>query len=325
MRLGWNMPKDIPYFNFNCGTRSRCGSSACFSHFITIPVLEKIVLNDVRDKAQKIVADEREFRRKFLEHTARLADKNQADVKRELKRTERRVAELDKLISAAFEEKVAGKIPENVCLQLIDKYTAEQTELKERISYLTQGLEEKQRAATDMNELEKQLTDIEDKIELEKYNEQKILTKEKVMAYLTNAILKKPKTLIHTLIQKIIVYEDKIEIFYNYTDETNPGDDSPRDSYLLSGSDSSVMVEINSFCRNPDGAPSARRRALPSHEQRAIASPPLFFLPFRRAWFSSASATQKGTLKWVPLRGGQKPYKFEPSFPFFRKVVLRCR
>ena len=84
-----------------------------------------------------------------------------------------------------------------------------------------------------------------DKIELEKYNEQKILTKEKVMAYLTNAILKKPKTLIHTLIQKIIVYEDKVEIYYNYTDETNPGDDSPRDLSYWLGSDSSVMVDRN--------------------------------------------------------------------------------
>ena len=98
---------------------------------------------------------------------------------------------------------------------------------------------------TRMNELEKQLADIEDKIELEKYNEQKILTKEKVMAYLTNAILKKPKTLIHTLIQKIIVYEDKIEIFYNYTDETNPGDDSPRDLSYWLGSDSSVILGSN--------------------------------------------------------------------------------
>ena len=94
---------------------------------------------------------------------------------------------------------------------------------------------------TRMNELEKQLADIEDKIELEKYNEQKILTKEKVMAYLTNAILKKPKTLIHTLIQKIIVYEDKVEIFYNYTDETNPGDDSPRDLSYWLGSDNSAI------------------------------------------------------------------------------------
>ena len=89
---------------------------------------------------------------------------------------------------------------------------------------------------TRMNELEKQLADIEDKIELEKYNEQKILTKE---------ILKKPKTLIHTLIQKIIVYEDKVEIFYNYTDETNPGDDSPRDLSYWLGSDSSVILGSN--------------------------------------------------------------------------------
>ena len=62
---------------------------------------------------------------------------------------------------------------------------------------------------TRMNELEKQLTDIEDKIELEKNNKQKILTKEKVMTYLTNAILKKPKTLIHTLTKKSLSTKTK--------------------------------------------------------------------------------------------------------------------
>ncbi len=152
MRLGWNMPKDIPYFNFNCGTRSRCGSSACFSHFITVPVLEQIVLDDVRDKAQRIVADEAEFRRKYLEHTAKLASENQADVKKELRKAEKRLAELDKLIESAFEEKVAGKLPESVCIRLIDKYTAERTELKERVTYLTQGLEEAEQAVTDVDE-----------------------------------------------------------------------------------------------------------------------------------------------------------------------------
>lgn len=152
MRLGWNMPKDIPYFNFNCGTKSRMGSSACFSHFITVPVLEQIVLNDVKDKAQKIIVNEAEFRRKYLEHTAKLADKNQADVKKELRKSEKRIAELDKLIESAFEEKVAGKIHENVCVRLIDKYTAEQTELKERVASLTQGLEEAEQAKTDVDE-----------------------------------------------------------------------------------------------------------------------------------------------------------------------------
>ena len=158
MRLGWNMQiakrtgEEKVYFNFNCGTKSRMGSSACFSHFIPVPVLDQIVLNDVKDKAAKIVADEAEFRRKYLEHTATLANKNQADVNKELRKDEKRLLELDKLIESAFEEKVAGKIPESVCVRLIEKYTAEQTELSERIKTIRQNLEEAEKATTDIDE-----------------------------------------------------------------------------------------------------------------------------------------------------------------------------
>ena len=81
--------------------------------------------------------------------------------------------------------------------------------------------------------------------QIEKFKEQNLLTKEKVVDYLTNSVLKKPKQMIQTLVRKIVVYEDKIEIYYNYTDETNPGDDTPRDSCLLSGSDSSVIPGSN--------------------------------------------------------------------------------
>ena len=157
MRLGWNMPKDIPYFNFNCGTRSRCGSSACFSHFITVPVLEKIVMQDIAEKAEKILGHESEFKNRYLERQASLADKNQAEVRKELKRAEKREKELDKLVETAFEEKVSGKIPESVCVRLIEKYTAEQTELKEKIVALTQGLEEVAQVKTDVDEFIRRL------------------------------------------------------------------------------------------------------------------------------------------------------------------------
>ena len=157
MRLGWNTQiakrtgEEKVYFNFNCGTKSRMGSSACFSHFIPVPVLDQIVLNDVKDKATKIVADEAELRRKYLEHMSALAIKNQADVKKELCKGEQRLAKLDKLIESAFEEKVADKIPESVCVRLIDKYTAEQTELSERIKTIRQGLEDAEKAVTDID------------------------------------------------------------------------------------------------------------------------------------------------------------------------------
>lgn len=58
--------------------------------------------------------------------------------------------------------------------------------------------------------------------------------------------------MIQTLVRRIVVYEDKIEIYYNYTNETNPGDDTPRDSYFLSGSDSSVILGAHGTNTNPN-------------------------------------------------------------------------
>ena len=163
MRLGWNTQtskrtgKETVYFNFNCGTKSRMGSSACFSHFITAPVLEQLVKNDVAAKAEMIIGHESEFKQRYLQRQSSLADKNQADVKKDLKRAEKRLNELDKLIEAAFEEKVSGKIPENVCVKLIEKYTAEQTGLKEKVTSLSQGLNEITQAKTDVDEFVRRL------------------------------------------------------------------------------------------------------------------------------------------------------------------------
>ncbi len=48
--------------------------------------------------------------------------------------------------------------------------------------------------------------------------------------------------MIRNLIKQIVVYNDKIEIFYYYTSK-NP-DDNGRDFTLIRGSDSSPMVEM---------------------------------------------------------------------------------
>ena len=70
-----------------------------------------------------------------------------------------------------------------------------------------------------MNELEEQIKILEDKITVEEYKKQKELSYENVVAYLQKAIQLKPKPLILTLIQKIVVYDDRLEIFFNYTKE----------------------------------------------------------------------------------------------------------
>lgn len=95
-----------------------------------------------------------------------------------------------------------------------------------------------------MKELEEQLKILEDKITIEEFNQQKQLSYENVVAYLQKAILFKPKQLIFTLIQKIVVYDDKLDIFFNYTNENNPDDSSRQDYFCNSGSTCYGVVEL---------------------------------------------------------------------------------
>lgn len=95
-----------------------------------------------------------------------------------------------------------------------------------------------------MEELETQLAENEEKIIIEQYKAQNQITREQVVNYLTHCIKQEPKLMLYTLIQKIILYDDKIEIFYNYTENNNPDDNNHRDYYFEKGSTDSILVEI---------------------------------------------------------------------------------
>ena len=46
----------------------------------------------------------------------------------------RRLGELEKLITAAYEDKVAGKIPEDICVNLLNRYQEERQNMKAEFS-----------------------------------------------------------------------------------------------------------------------------------------------------------------------------------------------
>ena len=50
----------------------------------------------------------------------------------ELNAIGKRLPELDKLIQSAYEDKVLGRIPESVCVNLLNQYEAERREKQER-------------------------------------------------------------------------------------------------------------------------------------------------------------------------------------------------
>ncbi len=129
-------------FNFNCGNHVRLGKSYCFSHFIQAKDIEAIVLNDIREMAQRIVLDEKTIREDFIRHNAELADKAIKSAKKELQIKRKRTEELSRLMQLAYEDRLKGKMPEDICIGFIQKYSEEQKKVNAEIAELEERLTE---------------------------------------------------------------------------------------------------------------------------------------------------------------------------------------
>ncbi len=75
-----------------------------------------------------------------------------------------------------------------------------------------------------MDELETRLEDIESKILVERSKEKSQITKEEIMRYIKTAIKKEPKQMIKMLVKEIVLFDDKMEIYFNFIDKKRPDD-----------------------------------------------------------------------------------------------------
>ena len=130
------------YFNFNCGNHMRIGKAYCFSHFIQAKDIEAIVLDDIREMAQRIVIDEKVIREEFIRHNTELADKAIKTAKKELQVKQKRTEELSRLMQLAYEDRLKGKMQEDICIGFIQKYSEEQKKVEAEIAELETRLTE---------------------------------------------------------------------------------------------------------------------------------------------------------------------------------------
>ena len=130
------------YYMFDCDNHARYGKSYCFSHQISTVAIEKLVIEDIQEMAQKIVLDEKSIREEFICHNAELEDAKIKKNKQELFHKQRRVEELKIIIQTAYEDKIKGKIPEDICIGLIEQYAEEQKTITEEIEALKNQFEE---------------------------------------------------------------------------------------------------------------------------------------------------------------------------------------
>ena len=92
--------------------------------------------------AQRIVLDEKAVREDFIRHNAELADQAIKSAKKELQAKRKRTEELSRLMQVAYEDRVRGKMPEDICIGFIQKYSEEQKKLETEITELEERLTE---------------------------------------------------------------------------------------------------------------------------------------------------------------------------------------
>ena len=134
--------KGTRLYHFDCGYHLRYGKAYCFSHYIAASALEEIVLGDIREMAQRIVLDEKAIREDFIRHNAELADQAIKSAKKELQAKRKRTEELSRLMQVAYEDRVKGKMPEDICIGFIQKYSDEQKKLETEIAEIEAKLTE---------------------------------------------------------------------------------------------------------------------------------------------------------------------------------------
>lgn len=76
-----------------------------------------------------------------------------------------------------------------------------------------------------IDELEHNLEELNEKILIEKSKTKIQLSREEIIKYLKTTMKKTPEQIIKYLVKDIVLYDDKIEIYYNYTDPKRSPDD----------------------------------------------------------------------------------------------------
>ena len=114
--------------HFRC-SNYKSGRGSCTVHFIRDVVLEKVVLDAVRNLADFVKCHEPVFLYMLARKNDVMRQQERKRLERVIERGTRRISEIDKLIEAAFERNVLGKLEDDRYERMVKNYAKEQREL----------------------------------------------------------------------------------------------------------------------------------------------------------------------------------------------------
>lgn len=111
------------------------------------------------------------------------------------------------------------------CMNLLEEQMKSvENSIENLIKAMEQGIMS-QTTKDRLNSLEQEKADLQNKIAVEKLKAQLIVKRDDIVKYLKTAIKKEPRQMIQLLIKNVVLYNDKIEIHFNYTEPKRPDDE----------------------------------------------------------------------------------------------------
>ena len=200
LAYGENRQNKNPYGYYHCSKNGQ-GLRQCSMHYIRYDVLYAYILSRLQYWSGQAQQDEDKLLKRLLNSSNKernAAKKKQAS---ELKKTEKRRAEIDILFAKMYEDWSAGRITEYNFHMLSEKYQGEQKELDEKIRQLHEEMETTAQTAADAGKW----------VELMK----QYVNPTELTAELLNTLIE--KTLVHEAIRgEDGSREQEVEIFYRF-------------------------------------------------------------------------------------------------------------
>lgn len=139
LAYGMNKQNKTPYGYYHCSKNGQ-GTKQCSMHYIRYDVLYTYVLSRIQHWIDKASLDDEQLLEQLLEvgDKERLANKKKQSI--ELKKTEKRKIEVDRLFTKMYEDWSAQRITEYNFNMLSQKYQLEQMELNDKINKLKEDL-----------------------------------------------------------------------------------------------------------------------------------------------------------------------------------------
>jgi len=200
LAYGENKQNRTPYGYYHCSKNGQ-GTRLCSMHYIRYDVLYAYVLSRLKYWSVLAQKNEDELLKRLLNASDKERSSERKRQESELKKTEKRKAEVDALFAKMYEDWSAGRITEYNFNMLSQKYQTEQQELDARIKQIRKELEVAAQSAVDAEKW----------IGLLK----QYVTPTELTAEYLNAVIE--KILVHEAIQgEDGNREQEVEIFYRF-------------------------------------------------------------------------------------------------------------